>query len=315
MKTRPGSGLLVVIVVLFTGVVMSFAGPFPIPDTGQTECYDADGNILDPCPAPGDLFYGQDACYTINPPSYTKLDTSGNELDDSATDWAMVKDNVTGLIWEVKTDDGGMHDKDDKYDYDDATAFIVQLNTDQFGGFTDWRLPTRLELTGLVDYSQHWPTINTVFFPYTTYDYYWSSFLYADSATGAWAVEFLNGYESICNKTDSYRVRAVRGDQPEVSGHLVINGDDTVSDENTGLMWMQFTADNNDDDIIDDNDKMNWQEALDWCEGLTLAGYSDWRLPTIKELQSIVDIQTSEPAIDTNFFPDTGSNSAYWSST
>jgi Viral BACON domain/Putative binding domain, N-terminal len=54
----------------------------PVPDTGQTKCYNATVEI--PCPAPGQPFYGQDANYTINPMSYTKLDGSGNVLPDSA---------------------------------------------------------------------------------------------------------------------------------------------------------------------------------------------------------------------------------------
>ena len=78
----------------------------PVPDTGQTLCYAA-GNIIT-CPSPGQDYYGQDASYTINPMSYTKLDSSGNALPDSATSWSMVKDNVTGLTWEVKTNWDGV---------------------------------------------------------------------------------------------------------------------------------------------------------------------------------------------------------------
>ena len=55
----------------------------PVPDTGQTKCYNATVEI--PCPSPGQPFYGQDANYTINPMSYTKLDDSGNALPDSAS--------------------------------------------------------------------------------------------------------------------------------------------------------------------------------------------------------------------------------------
>ena len=73
----------------------------------------------------------------------------------------------------------------------------------------------------------------------------------------------------------------------------------------TGLMWMKATAD----------DKMIWMDALAWCEDLELAGYDDWRLPTIKELESIVqdDLYTNL-GIDTAYFPDTQSSN-YWSST
>jgi len=72
----------------------AFAGA--LPDTGQTKCYNDTAEIT--CPAPGEDFYGQDAQYTTNPRSYTKLDASGNALPDTATSWTMVRDNVTGLI-------------------------------------------------------------------------------------------------------------------------------------------------------------------------------------------------------------------------
>ena len=56
-----------------------------VPDTGQTKCYNATVEI--PCPSSGQPFYGQDAQYTSNPMSYTKLDGSGNALLDSAASW------------------------------------------------------------------------------------------------------------------------------------------------------------------------------------------------------------------------------------
>lgn len=89
-----------------------------VPDTGVTACYDDVGNVIS-CPSPGQPFYGQDGNYSINPPSYTKLDSNGNTLPVSAASWAMVRDNVTGLIWEKKTDDGSVHDKDNTYTWYD----------------------------------------------------------------------------------------------------------------------------------------------------------------------------------------------------
>jgi len=80
----------------------------PIPDTGQTKCYNNSAEI--PCGTPGEAFYGQDGNYTINPLSYTKLDAIGKALPDAATTWTMIRDNVTGLIWENKTNDGSIHD-------------------------------------------------------------------------------------------------------------------------------------------------------------------------------------------------------------
>lgn len=81
------------------------------------------------------------------------------------------------------------------------------------------------------------------------------------------------------------------------------NGNGTVSDNVTGLMWQQE----------DDNNAYTWQHAVDWCAGLLLAGHSDWRLPNRHELQSIVDYGTRSPAINGTLFPGTASSS-YWSS-
>ena len=77
-----------------------------------------------------------------------------------------------------------------------------------------------------------------------------------------------------------------------------ISGDKVVIDENTGLMWMQGTADTNNDGKIDDNDKLDWQSAVNYCENLNYAGYDDWRLPTLFELSTIVNYGTYKPAID-----------------
>jgi len=153
-----------------------------LPDTGQTKCYNDTVEI--PCPSQGQDFYGQDAQYTINPPSYTKLDANGNALPDSATSWGMVKDNVTGLIWENKTADGSIHDSGKTYTFNDAqNVFIPQLNAANFGGYSDWRLPTQEELRSIVDYGRYHPAIDTGYFPNTNTQLsnvdiygYWSSF-------------------------------------------------------------------------------------------------------------------------------------------
>lgn len=96
------------------------------------------------------------------------------------------------------------------------------------------------------------------------------------------------------------------------SSDFTDNGDGTITDNKTGLMWMQETAPH--PHLSGSLHQMNWKDALSYCENLEYAGYSDWRLPNIKELDSIVDNSTYNPAIDTNFFPDTMSL-YYWSST
>ena len=119
--------------------------------------------------------------------SYTKIANDGSELKKDAKlgtapkDWACTKDNNTGLIWEVKTDDGGLRDKDWDYSwykpegdnggnagYTDTTyttsncstkdncntyAFTNAVNKQGLCGANDWRMPTRDELQGLVSCS------------------------------------------------------------------------------------------------------------------------------------------------------------------
>lgn len=84
-------------------------------------------------------------------------------------------------------------------------------------------------------------------------------------------------------------------------GYTASNG--TVTDNGTGLVWQQE----------DDGHTRKWEEAIFYCEDLSLANQTDWRLPNFKELKSITDASRYKPAIDPIF---TGANSDYyWSST
>ena len=292
----------VLIVLLIISAINVHARP--IPDTGQTKCYNNTAEI--PCPSPGQAFYGQDGNYTIDPPSYTKLDANGAVLPDSAATWAMVRNNVTGLIWENKTDDGSIHDKDYACGWGGTGAFIKALNDAMFGGFSDWRLPTITEPQSIVDFSRKMPAIDTNFFPGTVFSAttssgYWSSTPYASSPNSAWFIPFGYGHVDSANTGAAFAARAVRGGKK--AGGFMDNDDGTVTDTATGLMWQQGAP-----------SSMTWEAALTYADGLALAGFNDWRLPTITELQSIVDFSRASPAIDTNWFPGTGV-SYYWSST
>lgn len=215
-------------------IIYSFSLAGPVPDTGQTKCYDDAGNEIT-CPQPGEPFHGQDAQYNINPQSYTKLDAQGNDLPDSATNWVMVRDNVTGLIWEVKqakdgnADYSNPHDADNKYtwynsdpetnggnagtagDGTDTKDFINALNSERFGGYSDWRMPTVKELSSIVNSGTYYPAINTAYFPNTISFPYWSSTTYQYGTFCAWHMSSSSGYLDASSKSFLRDARAVHG--------------------------------------------------------------------------------------------------------
>jgi hypothetical protein len=138
--------------------------------------------------------------------SYTKLAEDGRELPREAQNWAMVRDNATGLIWEVKTTDGSLHDVEKVFDWTSAQAeFIAELNRTKFGGFDDWRLPTTDELRTLAVKGEE-PYINREFFPHTAPTSYLS---WRKCGSGEIFDERIKFGEQRNGKKDR-RVRAVR---------------------------------------------------------------------------------------------------------
>jgi hypothetical protein len=301
MKTR--KALLLVITFLAALTLNKAVFAAPVPDTNQTGDYTAT--------------FGEDSDYTINPHSYTKLDTNGVELPENAADWLMVRDNVTGLVWEVKHNKDSVanysnpNDADNSYTwYDGSTGtpgnntdtqdFINNLNAAYYGGFNDWRMPTIKELSFLRDSSRFGPAINTGYFPnIKEANAYWSSTNYVGLSGYAWIVQFNYGKTQGSAKANTSYVRAVRGAQSANS--FVDNDDGTVTDTSTGLMWQQ----------VKPSSTYTWVQALNYCEGLTLAEFDDWRLPNQNELQSLVNYNRYDPAIYTTYF--TGSQSITWS--
>ena len=182
---------------------------------------------------------------------YTKIANNGSVLSDSAklgtapTDWACTKDNKTGLIWEVKTTDGGLRDMNNSYtnytpNYDpnnlynaptNANGFVTAVNLQSLCGKKDWRLPTNAELKGLVvcsdgkydtlaegdvggictNYSSVIrPTINTTYFSNTISSVFWSSSPLALNSNGAWSVNFSYGSSYYYFRFSDFGIRLVR---------------------------------------------------------------------------------------------------------
>ncbi|WP_299780920.1 DUF1566 domain-containing protein [uncultured Formosa sp.] len=289
---------------------------FVLTDTGQDVFYDNDGKVISK-PEKYQDYYGQDAQYTGIASAYK------DNKDGTVTDLN------TGLMWQ-KTPDNKRHN------FYDAFTYVDEL---EIGGYTDWRLPTIKELYSLLnsngelnpkDLSLSKPYIDTNYFDFE-YDermpyagQYWSSTKYVKGPIqnigieGAFGFNFADGHikayetglyyngESGVRNPGNY-IRAVRGKEKVYGGNdFEANNDGTVTDKATGLMWQQ----------ADDGQTYNWKEALNYAKNSTLAGYSDWRLPNTKELQSIVDYNKKTiPAIDESVFICTNKDSWFWTST
>ena len=249
---------------------ITFVPPSPrvVPDTGQTISYTATT--------------GEDSDYSTNPPSYT------DNGDGTITD------NVTGLVWQTQ-DDGVAR----------AWAASDTYCTDNTAGLpgAGWRLPSRRELNSIVNFGKYGNAIGNNF-PNTQANYYWTATTAANNTSLAWRVNFYaGGLDSIDKTTNGYYTRCVHG--PVSSQYFTDNGNGTISDNVTGLMWQkQGTTSQN----------YAWEQAITYCEGLSLAVYTDWRLPNANELESIVDEGAYNPSINSTYFPSTVAD-AYWTST
>ncbi|NEX15358.1 MAG: hypothetical protein C1943_01660 [Halochromatium sp.] len=268
--------------------------PHPLNDTGIDWCADGDSNNLS-CPVVSyptqDGDYGRDVIHNDDSDghagfSFTKLDANGQDLPVTATAWSCVRDNITGLVWEVKTDDGGLRDKDQTYSWLDKDIYSLAVNADGLCGFSDWRTPAIEELIGIAHLGRTDPAIDTNFFPNTTSSFYWSTYQHRDDDEGdyAWSLNFQDGNDAFFSKSYRYRIRLVRGTR--ISRASIDNGDGTVIDAATGLMWAKCSAGQSGANCSGRAYRMTWHGAFDHAEHATLAGYSDWRLPNRKELRS-----------------------------
>lgn len=236
----------------------------PLNDTGQLQCYDAtstavavnQANCGDGAanPRQGPL-YGRDAAAAAGTLTkagagaagfdYTKIANNGSALPASAvlgsgaTDWACTKDNVTGLVWEIRTSAAGLRNRTFSYRWYstdsasnggdvgavgtasncgstlatcDTQSYVNAVNAATLCGASDWRLPSQKELLSIVHSGVPSPSIDSAYFPDTTPGLgYWTTSTGAAVPSYAWVVYFSDGKSQPVTKSSSVAVRLVRG--------------------------------------------------------------------------------------------------------
>lgn len=248
--------------------------------SGQTKLYDNNGELISNL-TEGDDFYGQDANYL-----------SGEEMIYLDNDDGTITDLNTGLKWQQVPSSSD-------YTWQEAVDYCENL---EFAGYDDWRMPSLKELFSISDFNYGWPYLDTDYFSLASGDVtkdeqYWSSNYYVGvtvegGSASAFGVNHVTGHIKAYSAEASgpvggKYVRAVRGGDYGVNEY-VDNGDGTITDKTSYLMWSQD----------DSGEGMDWENALAYSEASELAGYTDWRLPNVKELQSIVDYSRSPTATD-----------------
>lgn len=269
---------------------------YPIVATNQIICYDNESEIA--TPVYGEAFYGQDAQFVYNTANYT------DNSDGTITD------NITGLMWQKYL-------PNKKYDYDNCVNYADTCTT---AGYNDWRLPTIKEIYSLMQFSGKTMMDENSTIPYIDTDYfefrfgtefgerfidsqYATSSIYKGTTMGGNETMFglnladgrIKGYPT----SKDFEIRLVRGNANYGVNEFMDNGDGTISDFATNLMWDQAGSD----------EGMNWEDALAYAQEMNNSkhlGYSDWRVPNAKELHSIIDYSrspsyTNSAAIDALF--------------
>ena len=247
--------------------------------TGQKRCY----NETDPmriCPSEGEDFFGQDPQYAAMgfcaPKKFEIENVSGDNI---------VVDKNLGLEWQQSF-------PMEAYSRDDALDYCENL---EYGGKTDWRLPTPKELISIADYDgtkdneyfpggRFWTSKFTGFFDAFVVDLYRRS---VEERSGGW---------------DTYVICVRGGELPEpVFVSWTVGKDKVVTDTTTGLVWQ----------YADTSASYYSKENLAYCENLDYAGKGDWRLPNIYEMSSILNYDLQQPYSD---FPGISSDIVYTSS-
>jgi hypothetical protein len=269
----------------------SAIGQYKIVDTGQDKCYNNRSEIE--APKTGAPFFGQDAQFDGNKPSYT------DNGDGTITD------HVTGLIWQKG------------FEVLTYAQAVQKVKSFELANQTNWRIPTIKEAYSLIQFNgvdvssremNNLPKNAKPFIDTNYLDFRYgangervidvqllSSTVYQGKTMGGTATVFgvnladgrIKGYPISGHDGEKYyTVRFVTGNPEYGRNNFQDTGNGTISDLATGLMWGKS----------DSKTGMNWEEALAWAvqkNKENYLGYNNWRLPNAKELQSILDYSRS----------------------
>lgn len=230
------------------------AVPVGLNDTGVTFCGAYPSGNNSPClgtePGGQDAAYGRDVAagagklarsgYGQAGFDFTKIGNDGTPLPASAVlgtaakQWACTMDNVTGLVWELKTSDGALRDKNWTYSWYnsaspdgysgtasggackqagrcDTEKFVADVNAMGLCGHADWRMPSAKELESIVILGAAYPAIDAAYFPNSLPTQYWSGIAVPYYGPYAWSVSFADGGTHDVARNQLHAVRLVRG--------------------------------------------------------------------------------------------------------
>lgn len=319
---KNGSLLLLMAVLLLAGMTgcgNDGSAPAPPPlspmptlaKTGQTTRFDAGDD--------GDLQKG-----VVWPDPRFTVASSGTGT--------VVTDNLTGLMW---THDGNAPDPADctassglTMSWQEALDYVTCLNTNTYLGHSDWRLPNINELKSLINYGEAdnaaWLNNVSQGFSNVQGAAYWTSTTCSPATTNAWTINMPDGQITNAPKGSAYRVWAMRndgtgtiavpktgqttsfaaGDDGDLnkgvdwpSTRFIDNGDATITDKLTNLMWTQDANAPGPADCSPSVAKSN-TEALTYIDCLntnSYLGHADWRMPNVNELASLVNREVQYP--------------------
>ncbi len=277
------------VVYSWTATTTYKSGRLPPVDTGSTLCTDMNGISI------GCAGTRQDGA--ISQPRNLTRNANGT-----------VADSVTGLVWSacpqgttyVPSDPGGScTGTATGMTWYAAQAACSARNTEALGERTDWRLPTADELHTIIDHSVRAPSIDTVKFPGTpASSTFWSATTSPKGALYAYYADFEEGIllhlQSKGGATPAPLVRCVAGTGNRSTAGFRDNGDNTITDQRTGLRWTKCSLPSSGSLCVAAPARMNWDVANTACGGLSIGG-RQWRMPSKNELQSIWNLQAIDP--------------------